>query len=235
MGRYTSLYESNEWKALEKQGRAHLLWVLEGVKKGVHIYSSEYGASRDKLIAIAKKNGLEDFLDDHHGLHKKTPILNIGTKEAIKRLKEQEEKLRGNQYINYIRFGEFLDYPECCIQEASDPCDEKRTNGIKYEKQLLECLDKRGMIPRHLEFNPGFIPCSVDCPNAIYKINLWKKVLILNDRDAAIEMILKKSKIYPFSLLYGSNLSDEQLRLDIRHRIDFEKDKYLEGKDLDVY
>ena len=57
-----NLYKSKEWNSLDKEGRAQLLLVIEGLKNGAMI-----GGNHTSFIDILKKTGLDYIfnLDKH--------------------------------------------------------------------------------------------------------------------------------------------------------------------------
>ncbi|OHA05216.1 MAG: hypothetical protein A2934_05320 [Candidatus Sungbacteria bacterium RIFCSPLOWO2_01_FULL_47_10] len=190
--RFKEVYESNEWKSLNSIDRAQLLLVAEGIKPGTYI-----GGDFTHFQKIVEKLGLDfSFNSDPRRLK---PVYTVATREAHNELQRKyltlPERIPRGTYWKID--GEFLGYPECDIEEYSNPQKniekrdikdvpggrKKRISNFEYECGRLTNYED---YPEEMHYRPpAYTPCGVRCEKARAMLKKYKEVLEASDPEAA--------------------------------------------------
>lgn len=189
--KFADIYKSDEWKKFPPIRRAQLLLVAEGVKSGA-IIGGDFSGFKD----IVEKMGLEARLTTHPLWL--DPVYRVSTPDVMARFFRNtvtpELELQKGDYWRIE--GELLGYPECCIEEYSNPQKniEARRKSAPNKNSIpsnldfeMEQLFKEGKpYPEELDFRPPtFTPCSVHCEKALKMLRKYKEVLESADPEAA--------------------------------------------------
>lgn len=220
-----NLYKSKEWKDLDKVGRAQLLLVNEGLKKGTII-----GGNYTSFMDILKKTGLDyKSVFDKRLLY---PVFEIAKPEV---LAEKTHKLlalpkdcTSLDFYNVI--GDFLGYPECCIREYSrerTPAEKeavkipgKRHLTYRFGQELEKAIKSEGKYPDVFDYvPPSFTPCSIDCPEATKTLASWKDAIETLDPEAAKELVYFNRNDYPQMLAHRGYLREEDAKRNLESKL----------------
>lgn len=218
------LYQSENWKSLDKVSRAQLLLVIEGLKRGTIIEGNW-----TSFMDVIKKTGLEYKLNtDNYSLY---PVFNVAAPgvlgEASYRFLTLPDKLQGGEYhrIN----GWMLSYPECCTDEYVKKIspDEKvsRVNGqrhmsYRFGRELTELIRSEWDYPDVFDYTPpSFTPCSVNCVEARAVLRSWKEAINILDPEAAKELVYFNRHSYPQVLVHQRYLREERNQRKLDYKI----------------
>ncbi len=211
-----NIYDTIEWKSLDKTDRAQILLVNEGLKKGAIT-----GGNWTTFIDILDELGLNYQSNTEYGLL--NPVFTVGKTEDIREYNRRFLTIpeNGNELIEVFKIsGEFLGYPDCCIAEYSrkKTPEEKKAKGLQrhrsypFGRELEELIRKEGSYSDIFDYRPPtFTPCSVNCENAKALLTAYKKALKKNDPEAAKELVDFNRRTYPERLVHEEELEKQDL------------------------
>jgi hypothetical protein len=173
-----NIYNCKEWKQLIPLERGLVLLVAEGAKP-----MAEISENKSKLIPIL------DWLGLDYRTKRDSNIL-IANQEIFKHY-IWELNTNKDELITYIH-GRFYGYPDCCVNKFNEGMD----NFQKFYENVREAKKSRKAqkFTRHLL--PGFIPCSLYCPQAEKLTEEWFKLVQEKDPDSAKAIINWNNKCY---------------------------------------
>lgn len=209
-----NIYDTVEWKSLDKIHRAQILLINEGVKKGAFV-----DGNWTTFIYILDKLGLDYQLNTEYGLL--NPSFTIGKTEDIREYNRRILLIPNNENVLIEVFkinGEFLEYSDCCIAEYSRERTpkEKESKGGEihrsntFGRELEEIITKDGTYPDIFDYTlPSFTPCSINCEKTKTILTNYKNVLEKNDPEAAKELVDHNRRSFPRCLIHKDYLQKE--------------------------
>lgn len=214
------LYHSKEWKSLSKVDRAQLLLVIEELKRGAII-----DGNWTSVMSILQKNGLGYELS--RGKYHLNPVIVVAKPED---LQEQNRRFltlptrATREDFDKIN-GWLLGYPECCIEEYVKKITPYQMKAITHSQRHLSYkfgqeLDARikaeESYPEVFDYRPpSFIPCGIDCPEAVRVLSLWKDAINTLDPEAGKELVYFNRQDFPERLAYKDYLHLEKQRRNL--------------------
>lgn len=223
-----SIYQTEEWKGLEKISRAQLLLVIEGLKRGA-IIDGNWTFFTD----ILRKTGLNYALNTSK--YWLEPVIVVAKPEDL--LEWGRKYLTLPEGANYADFhkieGWLLGYPECCIEEyvkERTPEQEyalkngQRHMGYKFGQELTAKIESEESYPCIFDYlPPTFTPCSVNCQEAIKLLITWKNAIEMLDPEAAGEMVYFNRSGFPERLVHKDYLFEEHKHRRLQSGLEFLK------------
>lgn len=219
-----NMYNSKEWKALNKIDRAQLLLVLEGLKKGT-IVMGNWTSFRD----ILNKTGLDYKLNTNK--YRLNPVFVVARPEDLRKATHQYLILPENaSRADFHRItGELLGYPKCCTEEY---IKERTTEQIRDErngkfylsynfgKELESKIKSDGTYPEIFDYAPpSFTPCSINCPEAVKMLSSYKEAINTLDPEAAKELIYLNRNSTPERFAHKEYLKLEDSKRSLEYKL----------------
>jgi hypothetical protein len=219
-----NLYESDEWKSLNKIDRAQLLLVIEGLKRGT-IISGNWTSFMD----ILKKSGLAYTLNtDKNELD---PIVVVAKPEDL--TEQTRRYLTLPEKVNIDEFhkisGWLLGYPECCTEEyikdrTHEQMKESRNGqrhlSYKFGKELDELIRTERNYPDIFDYRPpSFTPCGIECPEATKVLTSWKDAIETLDPEAGKDLVYFHRQGFPERLAHKEYLIEEGRKRNLENRL----------------
>jgi hypothetical protein len=208
------LYQSEEWKSLNKLDRAQLLLVIEGLKKG-----SIIGGNWTSFMEVLKKTGLEYRLNTNKFLL--NPVVVVAKIEDLQEQNKQYLNLPNNANENDFHkiSGWFLGYPKCCTEEyvkertsEQKIAEEKGPRYLSYlfGQELEHLIKTEGSYPRVFDYRPpSFTPCGINCLESIELLSSWKEAINCLDPEAGNALKYFNRAAYPQRLVHKKYLIQE--------------------------
>ncbi len=189
-------YDFIEWYKLNLDIRADLITMIEGIRPGAKIEMRKLLERRSEKYFLYQKGLLVKCLD----------ALKIGYgyddwSDNLYAYQDGEwvEKLCSDA----IKEGEFLGYPECCINNFEQAC-KAFLNGVPTKGPAVEFEQKVKRARKENVFNDLIyyrlhVPCDVNCKKTLDLSKKIKDVLEKNDLEAAFYLRdFNENKAYIF-------------------------------------
>lgn len=182
------IYSSKDWKKLNGTDRAQIILVAEGLKKGA-ITGGKPPITDRFLKRLGLSYNIRPF--EYKGVTYYTYDISKGKNDL-----EKYYELQKRGKVNPHRAnGEFLSYPNCCINEYSRKRTKKeieaekrgeRIRTYKLGRQMRKIFIEDKEYPEYLDYCvPAFTPCSIKCKKARALLLCWKKKLDEKDLEAS--------------------------------------------------
>ncbi len=185
--KYQSVYESPEWQTIHPIDRAQLLLVAEGVKRGTIIGGDRYIFPH--IIANLGLNAkLNTDINNPKAVYKAVYV--VARPDILRAYLTAGNDLPENtsMAVKHSIIGQFLGYPDCCIQEYSHPTVIGREPRFIQELEV-HMAQNNGKYPAEFDFlPPSFTPCSATCCNALATLNIWMRKIQAADPEAAQQL-----------------------------------------------
>lgn len=222
------LYKSEEWKLLDKIGRAQLLLVIEGLKRGT---SYAFGDQKS-LMEILERTGLGHALSTRDA-QSLDPMMLIARPDDLQERARRQLALPENADIaDFSRVdGWVLGYPGCCVEDyvrKRTPEEVKAFRSGKrhliynFNRGLEALIKSQGGYSDIFDFRPPhFTPCAIDCPDATKSLTSWKDAIESLDPEAGRELVYANRSFPPSCLAHGDYLQVEGAKRSLEYRTEF--------------
>jgi len=220
----SGLYNSSEWKDLDKIYRAQLLLVIEDLKRSTIIYGNW-----TSLMDIIRNTGLEYELNTSK--YALNPVVVVARpkdfQEYHRMLLSLPEGANGSDFHKID--GWLFSYPDCCIseyikkrtpQQHAAKRNRQHHMSFQFGQELDAIIKISRSYPEVFDYRPpSFTPCGVNCPLAISILTSWKDALISLDPEAGEELVYFNRNNFPERLVHKEYLSQERNRRGLEYKL----------------
>ncbi len=176
------VYNSKQWKSLPLLSRADLITVIEKVRPGGQIDLTT--PKMNNGLLDSRRKSLEYCLNETGLLYQEYNLDYFVTYDPL---------LLNKLFSGKLKTGQFLGYPECCINHFEKSCQEflehkKTPPAIEYWQKAKKSLQDKAY--NEILDYILHIPCSISCEETINMAYSVK--IVLESNDVEVSNYLKK-------------------------------------------